>query len=192
MSARLEDYIAMKKRIFRVLVCFVLLFMAVTLTACANETVALQARIDTLEGENSELQSTISSLRADLEKAQSDLSNTQNELLYVQVALEAAEDAQAAQQGDQGGALAITYGGEPNQDMSWPLSYGNLTLGLRVNLSELDEEVEIVWRSTDESVFTVSSSEDGTSATVTPITTGSAQLVVTVDDQETRSWVRVT
>jgi len=94
--------------------------------------------------------------------------------------------------GAQGGALAITYAGLANQDMSWPYGHGDLPLGLRVNLAEFDEDVEIVWHSTDEDILTVTSSEDGTSATVTPVTTGSAQVVVTIGDQTTRSWVRIT
>jgi len=88
--------------------------------------------------------------------------------------------------------LAITYGGEPNTDMTWPLSYGLLPLGLRFNPGEISEDDEIVWHSTDESIITVVPGEDGTTATVTPVTIGSAQLVVTVGGQETRSWVRIT
>jgi len=183
----------MMKWIIRVLVIAVLLFAAVTLTACTNETDVLHARISTLEGENEELQSTISSLRADLERSQSDLTGTRNELQFALSALEAATaNQQDSQNGNQSGPLAITYGGEPNQDMTWPLSYGELVLGLRLNIDDLDEEDEILWRSTNESIFTVVPSEDGMSATVTPYTKGSAELVVTVGDQATRSWVRVT
>jgi len=183
----------MMKWIIRVLVFAVLLLSAVALTACGNETAALHARIETLEGENEELQSTISSLRTDLERAQTDLSGARMELQFAMTALEAATANQQDElNGNQGGALAITYGGEANQDMTWPLSYGELVLGLRLNVNDLDEDDEIVWRSTSESIFTVIPSEDGTSATVTPHTTGSAELVVTVGDQVTRSWVRVT
>jgi len=182
----------MKKRIFGVLICVVLVFSAVGLTACANETDALQARIDTLEGENVELQSTVSSLRTDLERAQIDLSSTRNELQNALSALEAANDDDQTSQDDQSGPLAILYGGEPNKDMSWPLDYGDLVLGLRVDFSEFEEDVEIDWDSADEDVFTVVSDEEGTSATVTPIAVGSAQLIVTVGEQETRSWVRIT
>ena len=180
----------MNKRIFGILICVLLLFAAAALTACTNEAEALQERIVALEDENEELQSTVTSLRADLDRAQSDLSRTRNELQDAQSALAAAEedDAQDSSQGP----LAITYGGEPNTDMSWPFNYGELDLGLRINANELGDAVDIVWRSTDEDIFTVEQSGDGMSATVTPETVGSAQLVVTVGDQETRSWVRIT
>ena len=181
----------MKKRNIRVLVCVVMLFIAVALAACANEAEALQARIEELETENAGLQSTISSMRTDLERAQADLTNARHELQYLISAQEAAAQEQAAS-GTQSGPLAITYGGEPNQDMSWPLDYGDLPLSLRMNPNELDGEAEIVWHSTNESVFSVVVSEDGLSAIVTPLSTGSAQLVVTVGSQETRSWVRIT
>jgi len=181
----------MKKRIFIISVSVVLVLIAVTLTACGNEAEALQERITTLEGENTELQSTITSLRTELQTTQTNLSNTQNDLHNALSVLAAIED-EASQQGAQSGALAITYGGEPNPDMSWPLSHGDLVLGLRVNLNDLDEDVEIVWSTTNEDIYTVAPSEDGTSATVTPVTTGSAQLVVKVGEQETRSWVRIT
>ena len=182
----------MKKRNSRVLVCFIMLVIAITLTACADETVPLQERIDELEAENAELQSTISSLRTDLDRAQSNFLSTQHELQILLSALEADDDDDPSSPGNQNRALAVTYAGEPNQDMSWPLSYGNLPLGLQVNLNELDEDVDIVWHSTNENVFTVISSEDGISATVTPSAVGSAQVVVTVGDRETRSWVRIT
>jgi len=165
--------------------------MLVALNACANETPALLARIEALESDNAELQSTISSLHNDLERSQSDLSRTQTELQRTITALETAQAEQALLQGDQGGPLAITYGGQPNQDMSWPLDYGELVLGLRINMGELGEEAEIVWQSANEEIFTVMPGEDGLSATVTPLTTGSAQLIVTIGDQETRSWVRI-
>ena len=38
------------------------LFITVALTACSNETDALQERIDALEGQNAELQATVSAL----------------------------------------------------------------------------------------------------------------------------------
>ena len=146
-----------------------------------------------MEGENTELQSTVSSLSADLERARADLSRTQDELQRALSALDAAaNDEQASQQGNQSGPLAITYAGEPNTDMSWPLNYGDLVLGIRMDPNEFDEDAEIVWRSADEDIFTVVPSEDGTSATATPVATGSAQMIVTVGDQETRSWIRIT
>jgi len=183
----------MKKQVFRVIVLVVLLFTMVAITACANETEALQAQINTLEAENAELQSSVSTLRADLERTQLTLSSTQSELQFYQSAYEAAQaEEQASQQDNQSGPLAITYGGAPNKDMSWPLSYGELVLGLRIIFDELDEDAEIVWRSTNEDVFTVISDEEGTSATVTPLSVGAAELVVTVGEQETRSWVRIT
>jgi len=165
--------------------------MVVSLTACSNEKDALQARIDTLEGENAELQSTVSSLQADLSRAQADLSGTQSELRNVLHMLELAlEENQASQQDS--GPLAITYGGAPNGDMSWPFSYGDLVLGLRVNLNDFDEDAEIIWQSANEDIFTVVPGEDGITATVTPVSVGSAQLIVTIEDQETKSWVRIT
>ena len=124
----------MKKWFFRVLVCAMMLFIAITLTACANERDSLQAQIDTLEGVNAELQSTVSSLRTELERAQTELSGTRFELQQAKTALEEAEQAALEANDDQSGPLAITYAGQPNEDMSWPLSYGELPLGLRVNL----------------------------------------------------------
>ena len=181
----------MKKQYSRVLVCVALLFFVIALTACANESEALQARIDTLEAENAELQSTLSSLRADLERAQAELTSTQNELQYVLTAQEEAEKQE--EEGNQSGPLAITSYGNATVDFSWPLKNGDFTsLGVRVNLSELDEEDEIYWRSTDDGIFTVIANEDGLTAVLTPLTTGSAELVVTVGDQETRCWVRIT
>jgi len=163
------------------------MFAVITLTACSNETELLQAQIDALENENADLQSTISSLSTDLELAQRNLSISQNELQNLISALEAAQaDNKPVEE------LAITYGGQPNKDMSWPLSYGDLVLGLTINYDDLDEEDEIVWRSADEDIFTVVANEDGTSAIVTPLIVGSAQLIVTVGEQETRSWVRIT
>ena len=180
----------MTRRNYRILVCVVVLFIVVFLTACSNESEVLQERIDELEVENEELLSTISSMRSDLERAQADVLRTQGELQDMITAQQAAAELSA--DNDQSGAMVITYAGEPNQDMSWPLSYGDLQLNLRVNLSDLVEGVEIVWHSTNENVFLVFPSEDGLSATVTPLATGSAELVATVGDQETRSWVRVT
>jgi len=181
----------MKKRIFRILLCAVILLAAVTLAACGNETNALQARVTALENDNAELQSTISSLRTELERSQADLARTQNDLYTLQDELDAAEE-QAAQQDNQSGPLAITYGGEPNTDMTWPFSYGELNLGLRINLNELGEDDEITWQSANEDIFTVVPGEDGLTATVTPVTTGSAQLIVTAGNQEAKSWVRIT
>ena len=187
----------MKKRVFRQLLCVAMLFAAVVLTACAGETETLQARIDSLEAENAELQSTISSLSAELENTQMALLSAQNELhlSYLREAEqendEQGESAVQETSDAQVGPLAITYGGVANEDMSWPLDFGELLLGLRVDFSELGEENEIVWRSTNEDIFTVTSTENGTSATVTPRAVGAAQLVVTVGDRETRSWVRI-
>ena len=182
----------MKKWIFNALICVVLLFAAVVLAACGSETDELQARIETLENENEELQSVISTLNNDLEGARADLSRTRRELQDLQASIEDPDDdvQTPPQGGSHGGALAITYGGQANPDMSWNLSYGDLPLGL-INIGDLDDETEIVWTSANEDIFTVAASEDGTSATVTPKTKGSAQLIVTVGDKETRSWVRI-
>ena len=192
---RLEVNITMKKQIGRVLLCVLLVFAAVVLTACGNEAAALQERIDTLEAENTELQSTISSLRNELDGANANLSSTRTELQILQafIAAQDDDDDQSSQQGSsgsQGGALAITYGGQANADMTWDLDFGELPLGL-INYGELDDDVEIVWHSTNENVFTVEPSDDGTSAVVTPKITGQAELVVTVGDRTTRSWVRI-
>ena len=185
----------MKKRLLGIFVCVVLLFAAVVLTACANETEALQAQIDALENEKTELQSTISSLQTDLETARSDLSRTRSELFDILASLEPDDDddGPASPQNTHNEPLAITYGGEPNKDMSWEYK-ADLDLGLIINYNalDIDEGVEIVWHSTNEAIFTVVASEDGTSATVTPVASGSAQLVVTVGDHETSSWVRIT
>ena len=187
---------AMKKRIYVLIVCAVMLFMMMTLTACADETVPLQERIESLEAENAELLNTLSEQRSENERIQTLLTNAQRELNAVLAAIEAAEQ-EAAQQEEQeaaqaAGALAITYAGVPNADMSWPFDYGDLPLGLRVNLDDLDEYDEIEWTSTNENIFRVTPNEDGTRATVTPLTTGSAEVVVTVGERETRSWVRIT
>jgi len=181
----------MKKRIFILSVCVALLLMAVVLSACTGEKDAMQERIDELEAENAELLSNVTSMRSDLERVQGELLATFNEVQTLRLSLDEARAAAQATQQD-GGGLAITYGGEPNQDMSWPYGYGELKLGLRINLSLLDDETEIVWSSTNESIFTVVQSEDGTSATVTPLDVGSAELVVTVGEERTRSWVRIT
>jgi len=180
----------MKKRVFKVFILAILVSAVVVVSACSNEAEILQARVDSLESENSTLQATVSSLSTDLEVALSTLSFTQNELQNLQAIL--ADNADSSQQGSQDGELAITYGGQPNKDMSWPFGYGKLEVGLRINLNELDEDDEIVWSSTSNDIFTVVQSDDGTSATVTPVDVGSAQLVVKVGDRETRSWVRIT
>jgi len=180
----------MKKRIFFVTLCTVLL-ATIFLTACGNEVDELQERISFLENDNAQLQTTISTLRAELEASQADLLRTQNMLHIINEELEEAQ-LQAAQHGNQNVSLAITYGGEPNFDMSWPLNFGNLVLGLRVHLEDYEDDVEITWHSENESIFTVVADEDGLSATVTPLTTGDAKLVVKVGDRETESWVRIT
>jgi hypothetical protein len=182
----------MKNRILSVLVCVVLLFTTAVLAACANEAEALKEQIEVLEADNEELLSAISSLRSDLERAQNNLLNAQNELQDLKAEIEAANTA-----GDQGsqqdGPLAITSYGAPTQDFSWPLANGDFKdLGLRVNINEIDEDDEIIWRSTVESVFTVVPGEDGLTAILTPVTKGRAELVVTVGDQSTRSWVSIT
>jgi len=183
----------MKKLGLSVLVCVLMLIIATTLIACSNEAEILQERVDTLEAENTELQSTISSLRSDLERSQSDLTNSQSELIHLRAAIAAAEEAeQQAASGQHSGPLAVTYGGQPNTDMTWPYSYGDLPLGLRIDFNEVDEDLEIYWESGNVNVFTVVSSIDGTSATVIPVHTGSAQVIVTVGDLETRSWIRIT
>ena len=181
----------MKKLVSGLVLCFTLIFALITLTACGNETNALNARITELERDNAELQTTISSLRTELEVTQTNLTNTQTELYNLQTAIEE-EAEQATQQDDQSGPLAITYGGRPNPDMSWPLSYGELRLGLRIDFNDFDDDVEITWHSGNEDFYTVEPGEDGTTATVTPLAVGDAQLTVTVGDQETKSWVRIT
>ena len=129
----------MKKRNFRSLLCVVLLLIAVSFTACANDSDALQEQIDTLENELAGLRSAISSLRTDLERAQTDISRARNELQDFLSSLDEAieDDEQAPPQDTQSVALAITYAGVPNQDMSWPLEYGDLHLGLRMSQSDL-------------------------------------------------------
>ncbi|MCL2249180.1 MAG: hypothetical protein FWC13_07900 [Oscillospiraceae bacterium] len=194
--------ISMKKRVYGTLICALTLFAVIALSACANEAEALQARIDTLEAENAELAATLSDVRSNFDSAQASLAITQNELAHYRdiVAQIEMEQQQAEEQGTTGGGggaaaagpLAITYAGVPNPDMSWPLADGNLPLGLRVNLDDFDEDAEIVWESMNESIFTVTPSEDGLSASVTPRTTGSARLIVTIGDQSTESWVRIT
>jgi len=112
----MEEYGVMKKQNSRVLVCVVMLFFAIALTACANETEALQTQIDTLKEENSELQSTISSLRADLERTQSDLTRAQIELENVIIAQKEAEEQETDD--NQSGPLAITSYGNATVDFS--------------------------------------------------------------------------
>jgi len=183
----------MVKRISTISICVILLLSVLALTACTNEADALQERIDELEGENAELQSTVSSLRTELESTQTNLASTQNELQNVLSTLEPDDDDQASQQDTPSGPLAITSYGTPRTDMQWPLSAGEFdALGLYVDWSVIDEDADIVWNSSDEDIFTVASSGDGTSATATPVAVGSAELIVTVGDQETRSWFRIT
>jgi len=164
------------------------------MTACSNEKDLLQEQIDELEEENVELKSTISSLRAELEGAQSELSFTQNELRGALAALEEATADEQPAAATPSGPLAITFYGSPSTDRSWPLRDGVLedVVALYVNWNEFDDDVDIVWSSTNENVFIVRQSEDGMSAVVTPIATGGAEIVVTVGDQETRSWLRIT
>ena len=182
----------MKKWSLRLLVCVVVLITSVVLTACSNEADELRAQIETLESDNAELQSTISSLNSDNERLRSVLEQTVREQEQLRIQLEAAEEAARQLEDDNQGPLAITYAGVPNEDMSWPFNYGDLPLGLRVNLNNFDEGVEINWRSANEDVFTVIPGEDGTTATATPVAVGSAQVIVTVGDQVTRSWIRIT
>ena len=187
----------MKRKIFTVFACVLMLSAVMTLTACADETEDLQARIDLLEAENRDMQSTITYLESDLQTANANLTTARNDLALLVADIEAAQEAEeeAQQQQETSGApvgpLAITYGGVPNPDMSWPLAYGDLPLGLRMDF-DLGEDYEIVWTSANVNIFTVAANEDGTRATVTPIVTGSAQVIVTVNGQETRSWVRIT
>jgi len=179
----------MKKRIGSMVVCFVLILFVVASTACNNETEILTARINSLEDENAELRSTISSLRDDFDRSQANLFGTRDELQELQTLYDELLEAFEADD-NLIGPLAITYRGVPNPDMTWPYM-ADLEVGLRINLNEFDEGVEIIWRSTNEDIFTVTSDEDGLTAIVTPKIDGSAELVVTVGDQETRSWVRI-
>jgi len=183
----------MKKRIFGISICIILLLITVVLTACANETDALLEQINTLENEKVELQSTISVLQSDLDTSQRNYFRTLNELQDLIASIEAADaaDEQPAQPAFRDGPLEITYKGVPNKDMSWEYRSG-LELGLNVDYSVIDEDAEIVWVSTKEDIFTVEAGEDGLTAVVTPKVVGSAELVVTVDGFETRSWVRIT
>ena len=184
----------MKKQIFRILTYVLLVFMTVALTACASEEDTLQSRIETLEQDYADLQSEMSTLYANLERTQSDLSRTRSEVQNLQAALDAADDDdQPSQQTPQSGELTITYEGNARRDMSWPLRNGDLRLGIRGDiLSEIGEDDEIIWTSTNEDIFTVVASEDGLSAVVTPKIVGDAQLIVTIGDKEARSWVRIT
>jgi len=175
----------MSKWFYRLLF-FVLIIAVITLTACSNEAEVLQVRIDALELENAGLKSDLSELRTQLERSQREYSIAQTELQVLILAQEAAQEDNRPDE-----SLAITYGGKPNEDMSWPLSYGDMVVGLRINLDALGEDDEIIWRSANDDIFTVVPSEDGTKATVTPLTIGSAQLIVTVGEQVTRSWVRI-
>jgi len=180
----------MKIWIYPSFILIIVIVAAVAFTACTHEAVILQARVDSLERENSELQSAVTALQSALDISQNELSVTRNELHNHLAALAAQEE--AAQQASQGGPLAITYGGEPNPDMSWPFNYGVMNVGLRINLGEDYDVDDIVWRSENETIFTVAPAEAGMTAVVTPVTIGSAELVVTVGEQETRSWVRIT
>ena len=185
----------MKKHIMRTFVCAILILLTIFLTACSDETEDLQARINALESENATLQSTISSLNADLARSQTDLSRAQNEMQDLLDEMEAAEEEQQrAASGLSSGPLAITFYRNPSTDRSWPLRDGVLddVVGLNVDWNEFDEDTEIVWISTNEDIFTVAQSEDGLSAKVTPVAVGAAELVVTVGDKETRSWLRIT
>ena len=182
----------MKKRGFKTILFIALILIAIVLTACSNEADELRAQIDILQNDNTELQSTTSTLQTENEQLRYILEQTALERDQLRYQLEAAEEAARQEPEDPVGPLAITYAGVPNADMSWPLRNGNLKLGLRVDLSNFDAGVEIVWRSANEEIFSVSPDEDGTSAIATPYAVGSAQVIVTIGDQETRSWVRIT
>ena len=183
----------MVKRCFSILVCIIMLVIMIALTACTNEAEVLQARIAVLEAESTEMQSTISSLRTELERSQSDLIRTQGELQFLQATIEANEAEEQAANTLHSGPLAITSYGRPSTDMSWPLRSGVFEdLGVSVNWNEFDENSEIIWHSEDEDIFTVVANEDGLTAKLTPVAVGSAQLVVTIGDQETKSWIRIT
>jgi len=185
----------MKKRIIRILVCIITILAAITLTACSDETEALQARINELENENTTLRSNVSSLTNDLSRSQADLARSQNEMQTLLDELAAAaEEEQRVAAGLESRPLAITFYGRPSTDRSWPLRDGALedVVGLNVDWNEFDEDVDIEWYSTNENIFTVDQSEDGLSAKVTPVAAGSAELVVTVGDKETRCWIRIT
>jgi len=186
----------MKKIIYVVLVCALMLFMMITLVACADETVPLQERIDVLEAENTELAETLYALRAENDRIQSENTSTRNELnaILAMLEAEAQEQAQAEEAAAEqaAGAFLITYAGIPNRDrdMSWPYN-SDLPLGLNRTLEELGEDVEIVWTSTNENIFTVTQNEDGTRATVTPRANGSARVMVAAGEHETYAWVRI-
>ena len=184
----------MKKRIFGLSVCVILIIIAVTMTACSNEAELLQEQINTLEDENAVLRTNISSLRAELEGAQSELSFTQNELRGALAALEEATADEQPAAATPSGPLAITFYGTPHTERQWPLRNGVLEgiVGLYVDWNEFDDDVDISWSSTNENVITIRQSEDGLSATVTPVGTGTAEIVVTVGNQETRSLLRIT
>ena len=186
----------MRNRIFRVTACVVMLLTAITLTACAGETEAMQEQIAALEAENTELRTNISSLETELQSVQTTLTNAQNELAYLLAPPADYEESGEQETGQapagDDGTFGITYGGRLNLDMSWPLAHGDLPLRVRLEPEMLDGEYEVVWTSTNEDIITVEQSEDGTEATVTPVATGSAEVVVTVGDRETRSWVRIT
>ena len=186
----------MKKRIFGIFICVLLLSAVVSIAACSNEAEELQARIDALEAEKTEMQSTISTLSSDLERARSDLSSTRSELQDILAALETNDDdnAQDSQPPTPSGPLAITFYGTPSTDRSWPLRDGVAedVVGLYVNWDMFDDDLEITWRSTDDDIFTVDPSDDGLSVVVTPEKVGSAEVVATVGDQQTRAWIRIT
>ena len=183
----------MKKRIFGVLICVILVFAVVTLTACSSEKDAMQALIDTLENENEELKSTVSSLRGDLEIAQIELTIAQTELQNFLSALQQAQDDEIAAT-TPSEPLAITFYGVAHTDRSWPLSAGVLedVVALHVNWDEFDDDLEIYWESTNENVFTVVPSDDGMSARVTPEYRGAADIVVTLGNVVARATIRIT
>jgi len=169
-----------------------MLFSVIALTACSNEAELLQEQINALEEANAEMQSTISSLRGELELSQGELSRTRNELQQILDEIEE-EEQQAIAAATPSGPLAITFYGTAHTDRQWPLRDGVLEdiVGLYVDWNQFDDDVEIYWRSTDDGVFTVVESEDGMSATVTPVATGVADIVVTVGDQEARATIRI-
>ena len=191
----------MKRRMIIISLCIPALLIALTLSACSSEKDALQTRVNELESENNELKDTISDLQTELGQTQANLVNTRNELQTLLSELEEDDAGDAGNNGGSGnqsdtgaqsGGLAIMYRGEPNKDMSWPLNFGELSLSIRFNLSDLEDDEEIVWRSTNEDVFTVTPGDDGLTAIVKPLKVGSAELVVKIGAQETRSWVRIT
>jgi len=86
-------------------------------------------------------------------------------------------------------SVTITYDGKKREDIT---EYVGNTVPLAVRVEPVGIQEEIIWESSDRSVFEVATTNpDGTTVTVTPIDKGTATLTVSVGGVEAKCIVRV-